>query len=161
MHLFALAGLSLWPSWIPYALVKALTTDSAAAELAAALAAAAADMMMSMTKFGSSSVPVSGATGGAELPLPLEAFCGSSLKRGGRIGRIGRIGRLVVSSSFKIPYLTPDVLDLLLVDLPAPIGDLYVDSLLVDLPAVAPFPMFDNIWKNHPSSGAQMFSVEN
>ena len=93
MHLFAFAGSSLWPSWIPYALVKALTTDSAAAELAAALAAAAADMMMSMTKFGSSSVPVSGATGGAELPLPLEAFCGSSLKRGGRIGRIGRFGR--------------------------------------------------------------------
>ena len=160
MHLFAFAGSSLWPSWIPYALVKALTTDSAAAELAAALAAAAADMMMSMTKFGSSSVPVSGATGGAELPLPLEAFCGSSLKRGGRIGRIGRIGRLVFSSSFKIPNLTPDLLDLLLVDLPAVAGDLYVDSLLVDLPAVAPFPMFDKIWKNHPSSGAQDFSVE-
>jgi len=52
-------------------------------------------------------------------------------------------------------------LDLLLVDLPAVAGDLYVDSLLVDLPAVAPFPMFDKIWKNHPSSGAQMFSVEN
>lgn len=106
MHLFAFAGSSLWPSWIPYALVKALTTDSAAAELAAALAAAAADMMMSMTKFGSSSVPVSGATGGAELPLPLEAFCGSSLKRGGRIGRIGRIGRLVLSSSFNFQFNT-------------------------------------------------------
>ena len=89
MHLFAFAGSSLWPSWIPYALVKALTTDSAAAELAAALAAAAADMMMSMTKFGSSSVPASGATGGAELPLPLEAFCGSSLKRGGGLAALG------------------------------------------------------------------------
>ena len=66
------------------------------------------------------------------------------------------------SSSFNISNLTPDLyVDLLLVDLPAVAENLYVDSLLVDLPAVAPFPVFDKIWMNHPSSGAQMFSVEN